>query len=183
MGKFQFADLPQNIFRHSSYFLHRHSCIEDHKFIPTISGTENLTRNLLFPQNSGNRFQALISGQMSVMIVVFIEEINIHEFYSHELMFLQFYDIDQRFSVFPLVFLINIKILAGIIYVFPGKTLLLQKFTLDRIQIQENIIMLFDMLFINDPDQFFQIFSIRQDFQNSRQDHQFIHDLFKNIPV
>lgn len=59
---------------------------------------------------------------------------------------LQFYDIDQRFSVFLLVFLINIKILAGIIYVFPGKTLLLQKFTLERIQIQENIIMLFDML-------------------------------------
>ena len=39
------------------------------------------------------------------------------------------------------------------------------------------------MLFINDPDQFFQIFSIRQDCQDSRQDHQFIHDLFKNIPV
>ena len=96
---------------------------------------------------------------------------------------LQFYDIDQRFSVFLLVFLINIKILAGIIYVFPGETLLLQKFTLERIQIQENIIMLFDMLFINDPDQFFQIFSIRQDCQDSRQDHQFIHDLFKNIPV
>ena len=39
------------------------------------------------------------------------------------------------------------------------------------------------MFFINDPDQFLQIFSIGQDSQDSRQDHQFIHDLFKNIPV
>jgi aspartate aminotransferase len=29
----------------------------------------------------------------------------------------------------------------------------------------------------------FQIFSVGQDCQDSRQDHQFIHELFKNIPV
>ena len=46
--------------------------------------------------------------------------------------------IEEHYNIFLLVFLINIKKLAGIIYVFPGETLLLQKFTLERIQIQEN---------------------------------------------
>ena len=73
--------------------------------------------------------------------------------------------------------------MPGIFHIFLHVSFAQYALHFKRIQIQEDIVIDINIFFINDPDQFLQIFSIGQNCQDSRQDHKFIHDLFKNIPV